>query len=406
MTVVRSSAGGRLLLVSPEYPAPLDQGFRIRVHHLAAELARHGHHVVLLTASPSTPRIHGSLDAAGVEVRTVEVREARPSRVRRAVELVRGRSGGWLQRRNVELRRAVERLVVEERFDAVQVEIPELTDIRLPRRTRLVLDAHNVWSELIARRIPYDSSLLRRLYRRMEHATYRRAELAAWRRSARCLVTSMREAAIVRAGCGALPAVIPNGVDTQRYRPARPVPTPASPYLVFAGLLRYGPNADAVTHMIRDVMPLIWQDRPDVALHIIGDGVPARLARLACQRVTFTGRVADVRPVVGNADAVVVPLRIGSGTRLKILEAMALERPVVTTTIGVEGLGAEDGEHVLIADGAPSFAAAVLRVLDEPLLARSIARSGRKLVETNYAWSLIGEKLDRVYRELLAEARS
>jgi glycosyltransferase involved in cell wall biosynthesis len=398
--------GARLLLVSPEFPAPLDRGFRIRVHHLAAELARHRHRVVLLAAAPNEPRIRGSLDAAGVEVRTVPVHERRPSHLRRAVEMARGRSAGWLERRNLELRRAVERMVVEEQYDAVQVEIPELASVRLPHGTRLVIDAHNVWSELIARRIPYDRSFIRRMYRRLEHSSYRRAERAAWSRSARCLVTSGREADIVQANSGAVPTVIPNGVDTARYRPAGRVGATTPPCLVFTGLLAYVPNADAVAHLVRDIMPRIWHERPDVVLHVVGGGASASLTALAGERVTFAGWVADVRPFVSRADVVVVPLRMGSGTRFKILEAMAMARPIVTTTLGVEGIGATDGEHVVVADGAAAFAAAVLRVLGEPPLARSLGRSARRLVESNYAWRVIGDRLDHMYRDLLAEARS
>jgi polysaccharide biosynthesis protein PslH len=404
MRAVERCRAGRVLLVSPDLPAPLDRGFRIRVHHLAVELSRHGYGVVLLARAPGDPDADGALRGAGVEVRTIRVGAVRLSRLRRAAELARGGSAGWFERRNVELRRAVERLVVEESFDAVQIEIPELASVRLPSRTRLVLDAHNVWSELIARRIPYQRSAFRRLYGRLEHARYRRAEVVAWRSSARCLVTSSREAAIVEAGAG-VPAVIPNGVDTHWYRPA-PVAPPAAPRLLFIGLLRYGPNADAVAHMIRDIMPLIWRDRPDATLQVVGEGASPALAAMASERVAFAGRVADVRPLLDSASAIVVPLRIGSGTRLKILEAMAMARPIVTTPMGVDGIEAYDGEHLLIAPDPGAFAAAVLRVLGDAAYGAALGERARRLAETQYAWSAIGDRLDRTYRELLAEARS
>jgi glycosyltransferase involved in cell wall biosynthesis len=116
--------------------------------------------------------------------------------------------------------------------------------------------------------------------------------------------------------------------------------------------------------------------------------------------------VPDVRPLLRSASAVVVPLRIGSGTRLKILEAMAMARPIVTTPVGVDGIDAYDGEHLLIAGDPGAFAAAVLRVLGDAAFGAALGQNARRLAETEYAWTTIGDRLDRTYRELLAEARS
>jgi glycosyltransferase involved in cell wall biosynthesis len=240
--------------------------------------------------------------------------------------------------------------------------------------------------------------------RAIGHRRQRAAEERAWRTADLCLATSEREARIIGASAARRIAIVPNGVATDTIHPVAGVPAArdaARPTLAFVGLLGYRPNADAVTHLVRDILPLIRAQRPDIHLQVIGDGATADLLRLAGPGVEFTGRVPDVRPFVSAAGAVVVPLRIGSGTRLKILEALALARPIVTTTIGAEGIDVVDGEHVLIADEPAAFAAAVVRVLRDEALARRLGENGRALVERSYDWSTVGSRLVEAYDQLL-----
>ena len=241
--------------------------------------------------------------------------------------------------------------------------------------------------------------------RAIGHRRQRAAEERAWRAADLCLATSEREAGIIGAAGAQRVAIVPNGVATETIRPVTGDPgarAPGRPTLVFVGLLGYAPNADAVTYLVRDILPLIRAQRPDIHLQVVGDGATAELLRLAGPGIEFTGRVPDVRPFIAAAGVVVVPLRIGSGTRLKILEALAMGRPVVTTRIGAEGLDLVDGEHVLIADGPTAFAAAVDRVLADDRLAAQLGERGRTLVERSYDWSEIGSRLVEAYDQLLA----
>lgn len=414
-TVERATDRGDLLLVSPVAPGPLDQGFRIRVHHLAAALAGAGYHVTMLAPAAEADG-DNALDRLGVEVipaGTSGVRQVAPrqARMRRAFQLLAGYRSGTLAGRAAAMRPAIERLLAERAFDAVQVELPEFVEAARTSDAPVVLDAHNIWWELAARRQRIDPWSIRRAVRAVGHRRQRAREERAWRRADLCLTTSEREAAIVRVAGARRVVVVPNGADLDAGPPLDRLGmgedpgrggNAEAPTLVFVGLLGYRPNADAVTHLIRDILPLIHERRPGVHVQVVGDGASAELLRLARPGVEFTGRVPDVRKYVTAADAVVIPLRIGSGTRLKILEALALGRPVVTTTIGGEGIDLVDGQHALIADEPSAFAHAVGRVLGDDRLARDLGANGRALVRRSYGWSEIGARLVEEYEQLLS----
>ncbi len=192
--------------------------------------------------------------------------------------------------------------------------------------------------------------------------------------------------------------VVPNGIDTQLYQILPEENT--SPSLVFVGNMEYLPCADAVINFCKEVFPLIRSVIADVHMWIVGLNPGSEVRRLDGDGVHVTGQVDDVRPYYRRSTACVVPLRAGSGSRLKILEAMALGRPVVSTTIGCEGLNVLDGKHLLIADDSEQFAEKTVRLLKDRTLRESITRNARKLVITHYDWDVIAKKLMRVYAEV------
>lgn len=192
--------------------------------------------------------------------------------------------------------------------------------------------------------------------------------------------------------------VIPNGVDIHQYKPQPPAIS--SPTLLFIGNMEYPPCVDAVLHFTRDILPLIQREIDGVEFWIVGRNPRKEVLQLDAACVHVTGRVEDVVPYYRQCSVCVVPLRAGGGTRLKILEAMALGRPVVSTTIGCEGLDVTDGVHLSIADDPNHFARATLRLLTDPQLYQHIATNGRLLVETVYNWDQIAERLMEVYAEL------
>lgn len=194
--------------------------------------------------------------------------------------------------------------------------------------------------------------------------------------------------------------LVPNGVAIDGTQPAeRP---PNSRKLLYVGSMGYAPNADAVIHFLNDIAPLVRVT--DVSLEVVGSSPPQSVHRAAAKsamRTTVTGFVPDVDPYYAEKRALVVPLRHGGGTRLKILEALGRGLPVITTSVGCAGLGVVGGREVLIADTASEFAAAVDRlVLDDDLWV-TISRGGRAFVERHFDWRTIGDTLDVIMRDLL-----
>jgi glycosyltransferase involved in cell wall biosynthesis len=196
-------------------------------------------------------------------------------------------------------------------------------------------------------------------------------------------------------------AVIPNAADVEYYQPRADDPSPNGRTIVYFGLLSTTPNVDAVTHFIKKIWPRIADANPEAQCKIIGARPPASLRALAGPRIELPGFVPDLRRDLAAAAAVVVPLRLGGGTRLKIVEAMAMGKAIVSTTLGAEGIEAVPGRDLLIEDEPAAFAEAVNRLLAQPGLAARIGESARQLAVERYAWSVAARALEGFYLRIL-----
>lgn len=228
----------------------------------------------------------------------------------------------------------------------------------------------------------------------MEIERARRFEADAAARCVRCVGCSPLEQEAARQLLGVADAgLIPNGVDAAFFQPSPA--RPAADRLLFVGAMNYQPNVDAAEWFVREILPRL----PNTRLEIVGASPAPRVTALASDRVRVTGFVADVRPYYHEAALVIVPLLLGGGTRLKILEAAACGKPIVSTTLGAEGLSMEQGRDIVLADGAEAFAAAVRDLLSD---APSRARLGQAARQTalRYDWSRIG----RQFAELVQDA--
>ncbi|MDF1797650.1 MAG: glycosyltransferase [Planctomycetota bacterium] len=199
-------------------------------------------------------------------------------------------------------------------------------------------------------------------------------------------------------------SVVPSGYDPAYFHPPDDAPVRDPAHLVFVGSMDYGPNVGALTRFVERVLPTIVERRPDVRLSIVGRNPAPEIQALASERVEVTGGVPDVRPWLSRATAMVVPLIIGGGTRLKIVEAMGMGCPVISSTIGAEGLGLTHGEQLLLADGTEDFAEAVLGLFEDPAGTREMAARARSHVEANLTWSKLAERLASVWRSVSQEA--
>jgi glycosyltransferase involved in cell wall biosynthesis len=257
---------------------------------------------------------------------------------------------------------AIDSLLAERPFDIVQIESTQMTCFRLRTDARVVLDEHNVEYELLRRMHQGESSPIRRAHQRLEERKVRRFERLLWRRVDGVAVPSRREELIVRRDAPGTPtAVVPNSVDLEYFSPGRDEPEDGQ--IVFTGLLTYRPNLDAALHLVDDILPRVRERHSGASLTIVGGGHGSDLDALRRPGVTVTGWVTDVRPYLRRASVVVAPLRIGSGTRLKVVEGLAMAKPMVSTTVGCEGIDVHSGEHLLVADAPDDFADAVVLLL-------------------------------------------
>jgi glycosyltransferase involved in cell wall biosynthesis len=265
------------------------------------------------------------------------------------------------------------------------------------RGTHLVLDEHNIEYDLV-RRMAASTSLERKVFNELNWRKLRREEVAAWRRFDGCTVTSPRDREFLVEQAPSVPtAVIPNGVNVDLFKPtpgARAEPMT----LIFFGAMNYYPNTDGAVYFAREVLPRLHARFPDLRLRIVGPCGPGPVMDLRSDRVDVTGFVDDLRPEIERATIVIAPLRMGGGTRLKILEGMALGKPIVSTSIGAEGLDVVHGRDMLIADTPEVFAAEIGRVLTDPELAAGLGRAARQTAEARYSWRAAAAELESFYR--------
>ena len=393
----------RILVVSPQFPYPPASGFNIRVTQMLPFLSRR-HSVTLLTYAPVGAELGDGvawLSALCDAVHVVPGGSATSSRKRieQLLSLASSRSfqGRYLYSQSMQ--RTLDELCRAEPFDVIQLETSQLATFSFDPRSSVVVVEHDIVYELLHRIASAERSWFRRVYNGAEARKYAREEPERWKRAAACVVTSSREVDIVRAAGVTTPVlVVPNGVDTEYFRPSAVAPEPDT--LVMTGLMSTRPNIDAAVHFATEVFPTILAARPTARVYIVGGDPPDEVSRLANDAVIVTGSVPDVRPYVHKAAVVVVPLRMGGGTRLKVLEGLSMKKPMVSTSIGCEGIDVANDEHVLVADTPSAFAAATLRLLDDAATRCRLAERGHALVYERYEWERAFAPLDALYDEI------
>ncbi|HKB02056.1 MAG TPA: glycosyltransferase, partial [Gemmataceae bacterium] len=263
-----------------------------------------------------------------------------------------------------------------------------------------VVMAHNVESVIWQRFAQAETSPLRKSFLRRQWERFERFESWAYAAATRAVAVSEQDADRIERLSGTRAAVVENGVDTDFFQPADAVPR--DPHRVlFLGSLDWRPNLDAAQQLLDDIFPRVRAVKSRATLAIVGRKPPEWLRERARNTpgVELHADVPDVRPFLHAAGMMVVPLRVGGGSRLKILEALATGLPVVTTTVGVEGLRLSDGEHCWVADGSEAFASAVLDAMNDPAHARQAAAAGQARVRGEYDWAGLADRLGEVWEE-------
>jgi polysaccharide biosynthesis protein PslH len=398
----------RILFVTYGLPYPPDSGARMHDFHLIREIARHARVVVCsLAIGPTDPAHVAELRRFCEAVEVVPGGEGqRPFRAQVADGIrsfFAGRPLAMLPFHFPAMAAKLREMIVRYDIDLLQIEHSILSGYRdaVPpgHRCRTVLSFHNVASAQYRRMAHLGLSAGTRLQFGLKALLMQRWEARYAARFDHSLVVSTLDRDLLHAEDPSLPiTVIENGVDAT----LSPLEAEAGNVLLFVGVLGYPPNMDAALFCCKAILPLVQREVPDIRLLLVGHAPPLAVRRLAQRsNVTVPGSVLDVLPYYQQACLSVVPLRAGGGTRLKILESMALGRPVVSTSIGCEGLDVRDGVHLSIADAPDEFARRVVLLLREPTLRKRFAANARRLVEERYHWPCIAEKLMDVYRTLL-----
>jgi polysaccharide biosynthesis protein PslH len=294
-----------------------------------------------------------------------------------------------------ELRATVDRLLHEHSFDHVVCDFlssaPHFSDL-----SRAVLFQHNVEAMIWKRHLEHAGSPLRRYYFRRQARLMLEYERQVCRSVKSIIAVSGADAEKMRELYGvSRVTAVPTGVDVDFFRPAKEAT--AATDLVFVGSMDWMPNIDGVVWFVNEVLPLIKRKLPQCSLAVVGRTPGREVTELAEREsgIRITGTVEDVRPWLWESKVSIVPLRIGGGTRLKIYEAMAAGTPVVSTTIGAEGLDISPGENILIADEPEAFAEACVRLISDAGERRRLAEAAAQHVETKHSWEAAAMEFER-----------
>ena len=397
----------KLLFLSPYLPSPPRSGGPRRIHGLLTELARRHEVSILAFTAPgeATEEALSSTREYCTEVVTVDndrLDRGVNQRQKRAIQLrslFSPRSYERLIHHDPAFQRALNGMVGRTDYDVITAEFAQMACYRVPPRARRVLDEHNIEYDILRRTANAGRSPVRKVYNRANYLKLRREEQAAWQQYDGITLTSERDEAILRRYAPGKPtAVIPNGVDTEHFRPSDAPIEPGT--ILFFGAINYYPNTEGLLFFIDEVFPRVKRQQPGAQLWIVGQLPPPEITSRAAEDVVVTGLVEDVRAYIERAAVVIAPLRIGGGTRLKIVEAMSMGKPVVSTRLGAEGLDVTDGEDILLADTAEEFAKQVARALRDGALAGRIGAAARRSAEAKYSWRGAAARLERFYEEL------
>jgi len=404
----------KILFLNAEVPYPPRGGSKIRVYHLLRHLAQR--HDVTLFGFTYGDFEEPAVDALQDLCRVVAVRWREP-RVYRTMR----ESRPWVARIHYwrhlllsstpfiisffdlpEAHACVAGLLAAEEFEVIHAETTYMAQFlpRQQRRARHVVGLQNVEWLRHRRGAERAKGLLSRLVGRWEAHKMRRWEAHALRHADLVCAVSTTEAALVHSlALHTQVCLVPNGVDTTEFTPCSGQES-LQPHLVFVGTLSYPPNAEAVLHFCRHILSLIRAAVPDVHLTVVGQQPSPEVRALAGTGITVTDTVPDVRPYLAAAQVVIVPLLQGAGTRLKILEALAMGKAVVSTGIGAEGLDLTHGRELLIAERDEDFATLAVQLLQCPSLRRELGERGRARVVRDYDWRRIGGMLEAAYQTL------
>lgn len=390
---------------------PITSGGRLRSFHIIDELSRH-HDVTVLTTTREDEKdilLSSALPACKDVLSFVF---SPPKKNENA--FITSLAASWLTHLPVDLHKyqcPALRQEARTQLDSGNYDIciadflTSIPNVPMHSGIPVIHFSHNVEFNIWRRLCDTENNWLKKMLLAIEWRKMRRYESKACNTAAATIAVSDEDAQMLQQiSPEARISSVSTGVDIDFFRPD-PAAQINPVELVFSGSMDWHPNEDAMLFFMDKVLPRVRQEIPQVTLSIVGRNPSPRLrAAATAANVEVTGTVSDIRPWLCRAAVYIVPLRIGGGTRLKIYEALAMGKAVVTTTIGAEGLDLQDDVHLLRADNSETLARQIVRLLHDPALAGSLGNAGRQLVEANYAWSQVARQFETLCRHVLVTA--
>lgn len=393
----------KILFLAPGVPYPLNNGGLIRVYHLMVNLAVE-HQVTLLSVEPDNEAQRAGIsviEKQGITVETVPVAKNQKAENKRFYQLLSLFSTTSYEYRKFysdDMQDLLDKHFRDGNYDLFVAEFSQMGYYEMNTDIPRYVDQHNVEYEIMRRTYETEKNPLRKLMAYSEWKKFYRHEIENCNKFTACLTTSQRDAEILQERSPDLQChVIPNGVDSDFFKRG---PEDVDPNMVlFTGTISYYPNTEGILWFHKTTWPLIKAKNPDATFCIAGKSPPPEIQKLAetDDSIIVTGTVDDMRDYYNKAAVVVVPLRVGGGTRLKILEGMAMEKAIVSTSMGAEGIDYTIGENILLSDTPEEFSDAVVSVMSDTLIRSKLEKGGRKLVEEQYDWRAVCSKLSDMF---------
>jgi len=393
-----------ILFLAPRLPLPADTGGKIRTLNILKQLARENRVYLLCFTFEESDRSHlQTIRELGVEVQMVPIDE--PSAIRKVSAVVfNPLPFSILKYYSFQMSQSIQQVLAKQPFDAIHVDHLHMAVYKdcfkgLP----CFLDEHNVEYKILERCANVERSWIKKMLycnQSRKMMIFESQKVKGFSGVFACSFEDRLLLSDLTKGQVAV-HVIPNGVDTGYFNCGLQQNKEKEDAVVFTGSMDWLPNDDAISYFCKEILPLVWQKNNVLKLYVVGKNPSKLVKELASRdaRVIVTGRVEDVRPFIEKAKIFIVPLRIGGGTRLKILEAMAMGKAVISTTIGAEGIECKDGIDIAIADAPHDFAGKVIDLCRQPVLVAAMGQEGRNLVCQKYDWNIVGRKLNAIYQE-------
>jgi len=397
-----------ILFIAPRLPVPADTGGKIRTFNLIKQIAKnHKTDLVCFSFEKDDAQSAKELEDLGIAVTLVPSREPGLFQMISMI-LLASVPFSIKKYHSKKMDEAVTRLAKENSYDIVHFDHIHTTHYRGHFNGKpCLVDEHNAEYKILERCADVEKSLIKRMVFKNQSRKMEKFERNSIRAMATFLSVSEDDKNLLNkiVGNDQSGHVISNGVDTQYFKKQDAGPITQEEAVVFTGSMDWLPNDDSAIYFCNDILPLIWKVNPNVKFTIVGKGPSEALKGIAKsqKRIVLTGRVDDVRAYVEQSKIFVVPLRIGGGTRLKILEAMSMEKAIVSTSIGAEGIAYTAGKNIILADQPQEFAQKVISLLNDDKKRQLLGDAGRTLVLEKYDWNIIGDQLLNIYEELKNE---